>query len=63
MASFYEERRNLKKAEALYTEALNMRRRLFKNDNPDLATSINNMAILYQNRGKFKKLNLYTLKL
>jgi len=40
-------------------ESLEMTRRLFKGDHPDLAVSINSMAIFYNNTGRLLKLSIY----
>ncbi len=44
------------KAEPLYIEALDMYRRIFKTDHPDLARSINSMAYFYDGRGDYKRI-------
>ena len=43
---------NVKDAESLCREALDMRRRLFRGDNPDIATSLNNVAFCVQAAGR-----------
>ena len=41
-------------AEPLFKDALEMRKRLFKGDHPDVAHSLNNLALLYQARGSWR---------
>jgi len=38
-----------------YLDALEMTRRLFTGDHPAVATSLNNLAVLYNNQGKYSK--------
>ena len=40
-------------AEPLYQEALAMRKRLLGDEHPDVATSLNNLALLYNNQGRY----------
>ncbi|MGB5633548.1 MAG: tetratricopeptide repeat protein [Waterburya sp.] len=48
-------------AEPLYTEALAMYKRLFPDDHPDVATSLNNLAELYRAQGRYGEAEpLYT---
>jgi CHAT domain-containing protein/Flp pilus assembly protein TadD len=46
---------NINRAELLFIEALEMRRRLYKTDNPELANSMINLANLYFNKGEYAK--------
>ena len=48
MSFTYFKKGNLVKAESLSIEALDMSRKLFKNDHADLAASINNLAGFYE---------------
>ena len=63
MALFYHIQNNFQKAAPLYNEALQMYRRLLKNNHPDLATSISNTAHFYNEIGNLKKQLHYTRKL
>ncbi|WP_155963592.1 tetratricopeptide repeat protein, partial [Dolichospermum circinale] len=51
----YKNQGKYSKAESLYLEALEMRRRLFTGDHPAVATSLNNLAVLYKNQGKYSE--------
>ncbi|ELS00107.1 tetratricopeptide repeat protein, partial [Gloeocapsa sp. PCC 73106] len=42
-------------AEPLYSEALEMRRRMFSGDQPDVANSLNNLAGLYYSQGRYSE--------
>ena len=55
LADFYQGTGNNKKAEPLYVEALEMKRRLYKSDHQQLVTSIVSMAIFYISTGDYKK--------
>ena len=55
MAYFYDEKGDNKRAEPLYIESLEMRKRLYKSDHPDLANSYNNLALVYNESGDYKK--------
>ena len=59
MAVFYNKRGDYKQAEPLFLEALAMYRRIFKSDNPKLATCIVNIAIFYNTRGDYKQAELF----
>ncbi|MEH2164643.1 MAG: tetratricopeptide repeat protein, partial [Nostoc sp.] len=40
-------------AEPLYIEALAMRKRLLGDEHPNVATSLNNLALLYKSQGRY----------
>jgi tetratricopeptide (TPR) repeat protein len=40
-------------AEPLYLEALDLRKRLLGDNHPDVATSLNNLAGLYESQGRY----------
>ncbi len=61
LANLYYNQGKYSEAELLYLEALEMRRRLFTSDHPDVATSLNNLANLYYNQGKYSKAELLYL--
>ena len=42
-------------AEPLYKRALEIRERVLGPDHPDTATSLNNLAILYDNQGRYEE--------
>jgi len=42
-------------AEPLYLEALEMRKRLFTGDHPDVAQSLNNLALFYHYQGRYSE--------
>ncbi|MBD2675739.1 tetratricopeptide repeat protein, partial [Aphanizomenon flos-aquae FACHB-1416] len=44
-----------KEAEPLYQQALALRQKLLGDDHPDVATSLNNLALLYYSQGKYKE--------
>jgi len=52
LARLYNSQGKLAQAEPLYQEALAMSKRLFSDDHPDVAQSLNNLAFLYQSQGK-----------
>jgi tetratricopeptide (TPR) repeat protein len=55
LANLYYNQGKYSEAEPLYLDALEMRRRLFTNDHPDVASSLNNLANLYYNQGKYSE--------
>ncbi|MDB9486591.1 tetratricopeptide repeat protein [Dolichospermum circinale CS-537/01] len=61
LAVLYKNQGKYSEAEPLYLEALEMRRRLFTGDHPDVASSLNNLASLYYNQGKYSEAELLLL--
>jgi tetratricopeptide (TPR) repeat protein len=55
LAVLYDNQGRYSEAEPLYLEALEMRRRLFTSDHPDVASSLNNLAYLYHNQGRYSE--------
>ncbi|MDB9454430.1 tetratricopeptide repeat protein [Dolichospermum circinale] len=55
LASLYYNQGKYSEAEPLLLDALEMRKRLFTNDHPDVASSLNNLAYLYYNQGKYSE--------
>jgi tetratricopeptide (TPR) repeat protein len=55
LAVLYDNQGRYSEAEPLYLEALEMRRRLFTSDHPNIATSLNNLAYLYHNQGRYSE--------
>jgi tetratricopeptide (TPR) repeat protein len=55
LAVLYDNQGKYSEAEPLYLDALEMRKRLFTGDHPDVATSLNNLAGLYYNQGKYSE--------
>jgi tetratricopeptide (TPR) repeat protein len=55
LAVLYDNQGRYSEAEPLYLEALEMRRRLFTSDHPDVASSLNNLASLYKSQGKYSE--------
>jgi tetratricopeptide (TPR) repeat protein len=51
LAGLYKSQGRYSDAEPLYSDALAMRKRLFAGDHPDVATSLNNLALLYYSQG------------
>ena len=43
------------KAEPLYKQALEIRKRVLGEDHPDYASSLNNLALLYRDMGQYEK--------
>ena len=55
-AGFYlHDQGRYKEAEPLYQEALALRKRLFRYEHPDVATSLNNLALLYRAQGRYRE--------
>ena len=52
LAVLYDNQGRYSEAELLYLDALEMRRRLFTGDHPDVASSLNNLAGLYYKQGR-----------
>jgi tetratricopeptide (TPR) repeat protein len=44
-----------KEAEPLYLQALELRKQLLGENHPDVATSLNNLAKLYESQGKYEE--------
>ena len=64
LAALYYSQGRYSEAEPLYTQALEMRKRLFNGDHPDVASSLNNLALLYYSQGRYSEAEpLYTLAL
>jgi CHAT domain-containing protein/tetratricopeptide (TPR) repeat protein len=55
LAQLYRDQGKADKAEPLFTDALAMRKRLFKGDHPDVADSLIDLAQLYLHQGKADK--------
>ncbi|MFO5441501.1 MAG: tetratricopeptide repeat protein [Dolichospermum sp.] len=55
LALLYHNQGKYSEAEPLYLDALEMKRRLFTGDHPDVATSLNNLASLYHKQGKYSE--------
>ena len=55
LANLYYNQGKHSEAEPLYLDALEMRRRLFTGDYPDVGNSLNNLALLYHNQGKYSE--------
>jgi tetratricopeptide (TPR) repeat protein len=43
------------KAEPLYNESLKIRKKVHENEHPDVASSLNNLALLYENQGRYEE--------
>ncbi|MCC3494179.1 MAG: tetratricopeptide repeat protein [Microcoleus sp. PH2017_16_JOR_D_A] len=54
MAELYRSQGRYRDAEPLYKQALEMWQRLFSDDHPDLAKSLNNLASLYRSQGRYR---------
>jgi tetratricopeptide (TPR) repeat protein len=61
LANLYYNQGKHSEAEPLYLDALEMRRRLFTGDYPDVGNSLNNLALLYHNQGKYSEAELLYL--
>ncbi|MFN5891034.1 MAG: tetratricopeptide repeat protein, partial [Dolichospermum sp.] len=55
LALLYHNQGKYSEAEPLYLDALEMKRRLFTGDHPNVATSLNNLASLYHKQGKYSE--------
>ena len=55
LALLYDSKRMYFKAESLYQQSLEMRKRLFGDDHLDVATSLNNLAFLYLRKGRYSE--------
>ena len=55
LGKFYEGQGNYKQALPWYKQCLSVTRKRFREENPYIATSLNNLAKLYNNQGKYKK--------
>ena len=55
LAYLYKSQGKYSEAEPLLLDALEMRRRLFTSDHPDVADSLNNLASLYDNQGRYSE--------
>ncbi|MEH2227019.1 tetratricopeptide repeat protein [Nostoc sp.] len=61
LAELYKSQERYSEAEPLYTQALEMIKRLFDSDHPDVAYSLNNLAELYKSQGRYSEAEpLYT---
>ena len=49
----YESQGQYNDAEPLYLQSLDIRKRQLGNDHPHVATSLNNLALLYESQGKY----------
>ncbi|NEQ84131.1 MAG: CHAT domain-containing protein, partial [Moorea sp. SIO2I5] len=64
LALLYQFMGKYQQAEPLYSQALEMRRRLLGNQHPDVADSLNNLGLLYQFMGRYQQAEpLYTQSL
>jgi tetratricopeptide (TPR) repeat protein len=50
---YFDEKGLYNEAEPLYQQALDLRRELLGERHPDVATSLNNLALLYDNQGRY----------
>jgi tetratricopeptide (TPR) repeat protein len=55
LAFLYDNQGKYSEAEPLYLDALEMTKRLFTGDHPDVATILNNLASLYHNQGRYSE--------
>ena len=55
LAGLYKSMGEYAKAEPLYRQALEIRRRVLGEEHPDYATSLNNLAVLYESMGEYAK--------
>ncbi|KAF0199250.1 MAG: hypothetical protein FD167_5789, partial [bacterium] len=55
LGSFYSDKGDYSKAELLFIETLNIRRKVLGENHPNTATSINNLAGLYNDKGDYAK--------
>ncbi len=61
LAYLYKSQGRYSEAEPLYLEALEMRKRLFTGDHPNVASSLNNLAGLYYSQGRYSEAELLYL--
>jgi tetratricopeptide (TPR) repeat protein len=52
----------MKEAEPLYLQALELRKKLLGNEHPDVAISLNNLALLYNTQGRYEEAELLYLQ-
>ncbi|WP_424100885.1 tetratricopeptide repeat protein [Moorena producens] len=57
----YESQDRYQAAELLYQQALQLSKRLLREEHPLVATSLNNLAFLYQSQGKYQEREITTL--
>ena len=53
LANIYESQGRYRKAEPLYMQALELRKRLLGEEHPDVAQSLSNLACLYGSQGRY----------
>jgi tetratricopeptide (TPR) repeat protein len=58
----YNSQGKYEEAEPLHLQALELRQRLLGENHPDVATSLNNLALLYNSQGRYEKAELLYLQ-
>jgi tetratricopeptide (TPR) repeat protein len=63
LALLYHYQGRYEQAEPLYLQVLELGKRLWGEDHPDVAISLNNLAALYKSQGRYEQANYLMSKL